>query len=77
VRGRVRNLTDFVHVEIEDGVDGPVYAGHLLVEADIRARCQEGPGRGRQTSMTENRVCPSIKDTEPSAWDRFVEEHAG
>lgn len=82
VRGRVRNLTDFgAFVEVEDGVDGLVHVSDISWSKRIKH-----PGeilkKGQEieaviTSIdTENRrLSLSIKDTEPSAWDRFVTEH--
>ncbi|HYO63678.1 MAG TPA: 30S ribosomal protein S1 [Pyrinomonadaceae bacterium] len=82
VRGRVRNLTDFgAFIEVEDGVDGLVHVSDISWNKRIKH-----PGevlkKGQEIEAvitnidTENRrLSLSIKDTEPSAWDKFVNEH--
>ena len=82
VSGRVRNLTDFgAFIEVEDGVDGLVHVSDISWNKRIKH-----PGevlkKGQEIEAvitnidTENRrLSLSIKDTEPSAWDRFVNEH--
>ena len=82
VSGRVRNLTDFgAFIEVEDGVDGLVHVSDISWSKRIKH-----PGevlkKGQEIEAiitnidTENRrLSLSIKDTEPSAWDRFVSEH--
>jgi len=82
VSGRVRNLTDFgAFIEVEDGVDGLVHVSDISWNKRIKH-----PGevlkKGQEIDAvitnidTENRrLSLSIKDTEPSAWDRFVSEH--
>ena len=82
VSGRVRNLTDFgAFIEVEDGVDGLVHVSDISWNKRIKH-----PGevlkKGQEIDAvitnidTENRrLSLSIKDTEPSAWDRFISEH--
>ncbi|HEU4595405.1 MAG TPA: 30S ribosomal protein S1 [Pyrinomonadaceae bacterium] len=82
VSGRVRNLTDFgAFVEVEDGVDGLVHVSDISWNKRIKH-----PGevlkKGQEINAvitnidTENRrLSLSIKDTEPSAWDKFINEH--
>jgi small subunit ribosomal protein S1 len=82
VAGRVRNLTDFgAFIEVEDGVDGLVHVSDISWNKRIKH-----PGevlkKGQEIEAvitnidTENRrLSLSIKDTEPSAWDRFINEH--
>ena len=82
VRGRVRNLTDFgAFVEVEDGVDGLVHVSDISWNKRIKH-----PGevlkKGQEIEAvitnidTENRrLSLSIKDTEPSAWEKFINEH--
>ncbi|HVF51026.1 MAG TPA: 30S ribosomal protein S1 [Pyrinomonadaceae bacterium] len=82
VSGRVRNLTDFgAFIEVEDGVDGLVHVSDISWNKRIKH-----PGevlkKGQEIDAvitnidTENRrLSLSIKDTEPSAWERFITEH--
>ncbi|MGB8507063.1 MAG: 30S ribosomal protein S1 [Pyrinomonadaceae bacterium] len=82
VSGRVRNLTDFgAFIEVEEGVDGLVHVSDISWNKRIKH-----PGellkKGQEIDAvitnidTENRrLSLSIKDTEPSAWDRFINEH--
>jgi small subunit ribosomal protein S1 len=82
VKGRVRNLTDFgAFIEIEDGIDGLVHVSDISWTKRIK-HPNEVLKKGQEieaviTSIdTENRrLSLSIKDLEPSAWDRFVAEH--
>ena len=82
VRGRVRNLTDFgAFVEVEEGIDGLVHVSDISWNKRIK-HPGEALKKGQEieaviTSIdTDNRrLSLSIKDMEPSAWDRFVTEH--
>ncbi|MDQ3666032.1 MAG: 30S ribosomal protein S1 [Acidobacteriota bacterium] len=82
VHGRVRNLTDFgAFIEIEDGVDGLVHVSDISWSRRIK-HPSEVLKKGQEidaiiTSLdTENRrLSLSIKDLEPNAWERFVNEH--
>jgi len=82
VHGRVRNLTDFgAFIEIEDGVDGLVHVSDISWSRRIK-HPSEVLKKGQEidaiiTSIdTENRrLSLSIKDLEPNAWERFVNEH--
>ena len=81
VTGRVRNLTDFgAFLEVEEGIDGLVHV------TDISHKRIKHPGealkKGQEVDAvvtnidTENRrLSLSIKDIEPSSWDKFVTEH--
>ncbi|MBA3569173.1 MAG: 30S ribosomal protein S1 [Pyrinomonadaceae bacterium] len=82
IHGRVRNLTDFgAFIEIEDGVDGLVHVSDISWSRRIK-HPSEVLKKGQEidaiiTSIdTENRrLSLSIKDLEPNAWERFVNEH--
>src|SRR5437016_4696559 len=82
VHGRVRNLTDFgAFIEIEDGVDGLVHVSDISWSRRIK-HPSEVLKKGQEidaviTSIdTENRrLSLSIKDLEPNAWEKFVNEH--
>jgi len=82
VRGRVRNLTDFgAFVEVEDGVDGLVHVSDISWNKRIK-HPGEALKKGQEIEAvitnidTENRrLSLSIKDMEPSAWDKFINEH--
>ena len=82
VHGRVRNLTDFgAFIEIEDGVDGLVHVSDISWSRRIK-HPSEILKKGQEidaiiTSIdTENRrLSLSIKDLEPNAWERFLNEH--
>src|SRR6266705_4151688 len=82
VKGRVRNLTDFgAFIEIEDGVDGLVHVSDISWSKRIK-HPSEALKKGQEieaviTSIdAENRrLSLSIKDLEPNAWDRFINEH--
>ena len=82
VRGRVRNLTDFgAFVEIEDGVDGLVHVSDISWNKRIK-HPGEALKKGQEIEAvitnidTENRrLSLSIKDMEPSAWEKFINEH--
>jgi small subunit ribosomal protein S1 len=82
VRGRVRNLTDFgAFVEIEDGVDGLVHVSDISWNKRIK-HPGEALKKGQEIEAvitnidTENRrLSLSIKDMEPSAWEKFTNEH--
>jgi small subunit ribosomal protein S1 len=82
VRGRVRNLTDFgAFVEIEDGVDGLVHVSDISWNKRIK-HPGEALKKGQEIEAvitnidTENRrLSLSIKDMEPSAWEKFTTEH--
>ncbi|MER3429054.1 MAG: 30S ribosomal protein S1 [Pyrinomonas sp.] len=82
VRGRVRNLTEFgAFVEIEDGIDGLVHVSdiswtkRIKHPAEVLKKGQEVEAVITQIDTQNRRLSLSIKDTEPSAWDRFVAEH--
>jgi small subunit ribosomal protein S1 len=82
VTGRVRNLTDFgAFIEVEEGVDGLVHVTDISWNKRIKH-----PGevlkKGQEIDAvvtnidTENRrLSLSIKDTEPSSWEKFTREH--
>ena len=82
VHGRVRNLTDFgAFIEIEDGVDGLVHVSDISWSRRIK-HPSEVLKKGQEidaviTSIdTENRrLSLSIKDLEPNAWEKFMNEH--
>jgi len=82
VRGKVRNLTDFgAFVEIEDGIDGLVHVSDISHTKRIK-HPSEALKKGQEIEAvitnidSENRrLSLSIKDLEPSAWDKFFQDH--
>ena len=82
VHGRVRNLTDFgAFIEIEDGVDGLVHVSDISWSrrikhpSDMLKKSQEIDAIITSIDAENRRLSLSIKDLEPNAWDRFVNEH--
>jgi small subunit ribosomal protein S1 len=82
VHGRVRNLTDFgAFVEVEDGVDGLVHVSDISWNKRIKhpgemlKKGQEIDAVITNIDIDNRRLSLSIKDTEPSAWDKFINEH--
>src|SRR6185436_9775885 len=82
VHGRVRNLTDFgAFIEIEDGVDGLVHVSDISWSrrikhpSEVLKKSQEIDAIITSIDAENRRLSLSIKDLEPNAWDRFVNEH--
>src|SRR5918999_1297433 len=82
VKGRVRNLTDFgAFIEVEDGVDGLVHVSDISWNKRIKhpgevlKKGQEIEAVITNIDVENRRLSLSIKDTEPSSWDRFINEH--
>jgi len=82
VHGRLRNLTDFgAFVEIEDGVDGLVHVSDISWSkrikhpSEVLKKGQEIDAIITSIDIENRRLSLSIKDLEPNAWDRFVNEH--
>ncbi len=82
VRGRVRNLTDFgAFIEIEEGIDGLVHVSDISWNkrikhpGEILKKGQEIEAVITNIDSENRRLSLSIKDTEQSAWDRFITEH--
>jgi small subunit ribosomal protein S1 len=82
VQGRVRNLTDFgAFVEVEEGVDGLVHVTDISWNKRIKhpgevlKKGQEIEAVVTNIDVQNRRLSLSIKDTEPSSWDKFVNEH--
>ncbi|HEX3560996.1 MAG TPA: 30S ribosomal protein S1 [Pyrinomonadaceae bacterium] len=82
VHGRVRNLTDFgAFVEVEDGVDGLVHVSDISWNKRIKhpgevlKKGQEIDAVITNIDVDNRRLSLSIKDTEPSAWEKFLNEH--
>ncbi len=82
VKGRVRNLTDFgAFIEVEDGVDGLVHVSDISWNKRIKhpgealKKGQEIEAVITNIDVENRRLSLSIKDTEPSSWERFVSEH--
>ena len=82
VHGRLRNLTDFgAFVEIEDGVDGLVHVSDISWSkrikhpSEVLKKGQEIDAIITSIDVENRRLSLSIKDLEPNAWDRFVNEH--
>jgi len=82
VHGRVRNLTDFgAFIEIEDGVDGLVHVSDISWSrrikhpSEVLKKGQEIDAIITSIDADNRRLSLSIKDLEPNAWDRFVNDH--
>jgi small subunit ribosomal protein S1 len=82
VKGRVRNLTEFgAFIEVEDGVDGLVHVSDISWTKRIKhpsealKKNQEIEAVITSIDPDSRRLSLSIKDLEPNAWDRFVDEH--
>lgn len=82
VHGRVRNLTDFgAFIEIEDGVDGLVHVSDISWSrrikhpSEVLKKGQEIDAIITSIDAENRRLSLSIKDLEPNAWDRFLNEH--
>jgi small subunit ribosomal protein S1 len=82
VHGRVRNLTDFgAFIEIEDGVDGLVHVSDISWSrrikhpSEVLKKGQEIDAIITSIDTESRRLSLSIKDLEPNAWERFVNEH--
>jgi small subunit ribosomal protein S1 len=82
VHGRVRNLTDFgAFIEIEDGVDGLVHVSDISWSrrikhpSEVLKKGQEIDAIITSIDAENRRLSLSIKDLEPNAWDRFVNDH--
>ena len=82
VQGRVRNLTDFgAFVEVEDGVDGLVHVSDISWNKRIKhpgemlKKGQEIEAVITNIDVENRRLSLSIKDTEPSSWEKFINEH--
>ena len=82
VHGRVRNMTDFgAFIEIEDGVDGLVHVSDISWSrrikhpSEVLKKGQEIDAIITSIDAENRRLSLSIKDLEPNAWDKFVNEH--
>jgi small subunit ribosomal protein S1 len=82
VHGRVRNLTDFgAFIEIEDGVDGLVHVSDISWSrrikhpSEVLKKGQEIDAIITSIDAENRRLSLSIKDLEPNAWDRFINDH--
>jgi small subunit ribosomal protein S1 len=82
VHGRVRNLTDFgAFIEIEEGVDGLVHVSDISWSrrikhpSEVLKKGQEIDAIITSIDADNRRLSLSIKDLEPNAWDRFVNDH--
>jgi small subunit ribosomal protein S1 len=82
VKGRVRNLTEFgAFVEVEDGVDGLVHVSDISWSKRIKhpsealKKNQEIEAIITNIDTNNRRLSLSIKDLEPSAWDKFIDSH--
>ncbi|MFN2516096.1 MAG: 30S ribosomal protein S1 [Pyrinomonadaceae bacterium] len=82
VHGRVRNLTDFgAFIEIEDGVDGLVHVSDISWSrrikhpSEVLKKGQEIDAIITSIDAENRRLSLSIKDLEPNAWERFINEH--
>ena len=82
VHGRVRNLTDFgAFIEVEEGVDGLVHVSDISWSRRIKhpgellKKGQEIEAVVVSIDAENRRLSLSIKDLEPNAWERFINEH--
>ena len=82
VKGRVRNMTDFgAFVELEEGVDGLVHLSDITHSKKIKhpsevlKKNQEVEAIVTGINVEGRRMSLSMKDLQPSSWDRFVSEH--
>jgi len=82
IHGRVRNLTDFgAFIEIEEGIDGLVHVSDISWNKRIKhpgevlKKGQEIEAIITNIDAENRRLSLSIKDTEQSEWDRFINEH--
>jgi small subunit ribosomal protein S1 len=82
VHGRVRNMTDFgAFIEIEDGVDGLVHVSDISWSrrikhpSEVLKKGQEIDAIITSIDAENRRLSLSIKDLEPNAWDKFVNDH--
>jgi predicted RNA-binding protein with RPS1 domain len=78
----VRNLTDFgAFIEIEEGVDGLVHVSDISWSrrikhpSEVLKKGQEIDAIITSIDADNRRLSLSIKDLEPNAWDRFVNDH--
>jgi small subunit ribosomal protein S1 len=81
IKGRVRNLTEFgAFVELEEGVDGLVHVtdiSHKKIKHPSEAlkKNQEVEAVITHIDVAGRRMSLSMKDLQPSTWDKFVSEH--
>lgn len=81
VAGRVRNLTEFgAFIELEEGVDGLVHLtdiSHKKLKHPSEAlkKNQEVEAVITHINVNERRMSLSMKDLQPSAWEKFTSEH--
>jgi small subunit ribosomal protein S1 len=82
VHGRVRNMTDFgAFVELEEGVDGLVHLSDISWSkkikhpSDVLKKNQEVDAVVTGINVEGRRMSLSMKELQPSAWERFVSEH--
>jgi small subunit ribosomal protein S1 len=81
VKGRVRNLTEFgAFVELEEGVDGLVHVtdiSHKKIKHPSEAlkKNQEVEAVITHIDVGGRRMSLSMKDLQPSTWDKFTSEH--
>lgn len=82
IHGKVHNLTDFgAFIEVEEGIDGLVHVSdiswskRLKHPSEVLKKGQEVDAVITSLDAGEHRLSLSIKDLEPSAWERFIQEH--
>jgi small subunit ribosomal protein S1 len=82
IHGRVRNLTDFgAFIEIEEGIDGLVHVSDISWNkrvkhpGEVLKKGQEIEAIITNIDADNRRLSLSIKDTEQSEWDRFVNQY--
>src|SRR6266850_364083 len=82
VPGRIASVADYgAFVEIEDGVDGLVHVSDISWSrrikhpSEVLKKGQEIDAIITSIDAENRRLSLSIKDLEPNAWDRFVNEH--
>src|SRR6266481_4539036 len=82
VPGRIASVADYgAFVELEDGVDGLVHVSDISWSrrikhpSEVLKKGQEIDAIITSIDAENRRLSLSIKDLEPNAWDRFVNEH--
>src|SRR6185503_9724017 len=82
VPGRIASVADYgAFVELEDGVDGLVHVSDISWSrrikhpSEVLKKGQEIDAVITSIDAENRRLSLSIKDLEPNAWDRFVNEH--
>src|SRR6185503_13550267 len=82
VPGRIASVADYgAFVELEDGVEGLVHVSDISWSrrikhpSEVLKKGQEIDAIITSIDAENRRLSLSIKDLEPNAWDRFINEH--